>query len=191
MAGKGSTNWRWYMYGAGVAACIAATLVFHFMGIRPLLERYSKSESYQAALSAQRGIAKDLAASADDMEENMGDAQKALDESPFHLRPANDVNNRIAQMAALANGCGLKLDEIQPGSPESGLRYETVPIHLAGTGNYRTCVALLHRMRQTFPDTTVIALELTGRPADPESPARFQLELLWHAAPASHARAGG
>ncbi len=176
------------LVGAGL--CLVATGAFYFLGLGPLLSQKEDAATHQAKINAQRSIALDLKHSLEQDRAKLANAERELAESPLQLAPATDVNKRISLVTALARECGLKLDVVLPGMPSTGHRYETVPIHLSGTGNYRTCVSLLHRLRQKFPDTTVTSLNLSADPADVKAVARFSIDLLWHASPKFFATTG-
>lgn len=167
----------------GTALCIAAAAAFYFFGLSPLLSARQDAEHHEAKVAAKRATAAELSGDLARQHGVLRDAERELAESPLQLAAASDVNARIARVADLARSCGLKLDVIVPGMPQRGKRFETVPIHLTGTGNYRTCVTMLHRLRQTFPDTTVTSLDLSADPADRQAVAQFTIGLLWHAAP--------
>jgi len=159
------------------------TLVFSLGGIAPLLRQRAAVAQHRASLAVQRRIASELAESVDSHKTRLAAVRKTLTQSRFQLESSANINERIAKIAALARDCGLKIDEIQVGSSTRGPRYETVAIHLEGVGNYRTCVTLLHRLRQSFPDTTISSLKLSGEPGDPRAVANLCVDLLWHAVP--------
>ena len=176
------------LIGAGL--CLVATGVFYVLGLGPLLSRKEDAATHQAKITAQQSIALDLKRSLTQDRAKLAEAERELAQSPLQLAPATDVNKRISLMTDLARECGLKLDVVLPGMPSAGNRYERVPIHISGTGNYGTCVSLLHRLRQEFPDTTVTSLKLDADPSDAKAVARFSIDLLWHASPKLFARAG-
>lgn len=178
-----ATRTRLTIDATGVGMCLLLTVAFYFIGLSPLLDRRHDAETHEAKVAAQRATAADLSMALAKYYGVFRDAERELADSPLQLAPASDVNTRIAQMADLARNCGLKLDVILPGLPSKGTRFETVPIHLTGTGNYRTCVAMLHRLKEKFPDTTVTSLNLSADPANAKAGARFSVDLLWHAAP--------
>ena len=178
------TRWQWYTDAAGCVFCIGVTLVFYVLGISPLQRKHTDQASRYASLSAQQGIATKLAEELEEAKSSLVEANKTLDESPFQLVSSSSVNSRIARMTELASKCGLKLDQIRPGTPAVGSRYETIPIYLTGSGNYHTCVLLLYRLRQAFPDTTVTSLELSRDEGAIQAGASFSISLLWYTSPA-------
>lgn len=183
------TRMRLTIDAVGAGLCLAVTAALYFFALGPMISARRDAETYEAKVAAQRATAADLSRELASEHAVLRDVEHELAESPLQLASASDVNTRIAGMADLARECGLKLDVIVPGMPSKGKRFETVPIHLSGTGNYRTCVAMLHRLRQKFPDTTVTSVKLSADPADQQAAARFSIDLLWHAAPELFAEA--
>jgi Tfp pilus assembly protein PilO len=173
----------WVVDGSGIGVCALATLVLIVWGLHPMFRRQCNVRDREETLSQKQAMIADRSAELERLTDQVEQAREALKRRPFRLVSACDVNVRIAEMATLAMSAGLKLDEIEPGASRPDSRYERIPIHLAGTGNYPACVAMLHRLRRNFPDTTVIALDLSGDPADSRVPTEFQMELMWHAAP--------
>jgi hypothetical protein len=75
----------------------------------------------------------------------------------------------------------VTLNEIQPGTPTEGPHYLTVPIRVGGSGSYPACAALLHNLRERFPDTTIQSFDLqNAAPGQGENLATFRMELAWH-----------
>ena len=83
--------------------------------------------------------------------------------------------------AELVTFDAIVLGEIQPGKWTASLRYKSVLIRLVASGRFPDCVALLHRLRVDFPDTAVASFELTGEPSNPDTPAKFEINLVWYA----------
>lgn len=177
-------TWRcWRVDAAGLAACVAFTLLAYFAGIRPLLGKRADTSAKQVQLDARRRSCSELEASLIALKRQLAAAQQAMAESSVRLQPAHFVNQRVANIADLAAGSGLKIDDIQLGLSSSTSRYTVIPISLAGSGTYRTCMRFLHRLNQTFPDAAVSMFALSANPGDLAARAAFRFQLLWHAAP--------
>jgi len=65
------------------------------------------------------------------------------------------------------------------GQLERGSKCKLVPLAVTGRGEYKQCVAFLHKLYQAFPDISVAGFELRGNPASPEQPGTFRFELFW------------
>ena len=177
---------RWCLFqidAVGAVICIALSLAFYLAGIRPLLRHHAARAEARTQRGAQREESRRLSILLNDLESRRAKARKLLEESPLRLQTVSRANHRIAEMTGLATESGLTLKEIQPRRVLAGPRYDVLPIWLAGSGDYPNCVAFLHRLREAFPDTGVISLELTGNPSDPAASGAFQALLEWYIAP--------
>jgi len=125
----------------------------------------------QADLELKQQTATTSNASLQTLQRRLGALQQQISDNPLHLQPASAINKRLGELTDLAAQLGLRMEDVQPGKISTTARFETVSIHLAGTGNYRTCVQFLHRLRTGFPDTSVTSLQLTGNPSDPAAAA--------------------
>ncbi len=177
--------WKlWRIDAAGAAACLVFTLLVYFAGIRPVLGKRAHAADNRVRLNAQRRKCSELASVVVALKRQLEATQKALASNTVRLQPADRVNQRIAGIADLATESELKIDDIHLGTSSSTPRYTAVPITLAGTGTYRTCIAFLRRLNQAFPDTCVSMSDLSANPADLTGEAAFRFQLLWYAAPA-------
>ena len=162
---------------------MAMTLVFYLAGVRPMLADHEAFVARQGELVARRSGAAKLDADLAALKTRVKGVEQDLAGSSLRLEPVSNVNRRLAEMSRLAAETGLKIDEVETGAASFGTHYGTVPIHLAGTGKYRTCVVFLYRMRQEFPDIGVSSMALTANAANPFGPGTFRFGLTWHALP--------
>lgn len=167
----------------GLGTCLVLTLVFYLAGIYPLIRSVRAQGILQIQLNAEDITAGNLHASHAMMRGRVITVREALDKVSLKLEPTSRINQRVAHVAELAMDSGLKVDQMQPGLPTSGQRYQMVPITLMGTGSYKTCMVFLHRIRQVFPDTGVSSLQLSGNPSAPSTQATFRINLSWYALP--------
>lgn len=170
---------RWIDAG-GVTVLLVLGLVTYFAGIRPLVRRHASAAAKLARLTARRGELHKASAALQDLEDRHLATKRILTQTPLRLQRASHANRRLAEIAELAAKCGVKIDRIQPDEAvEEGL-YDVVPISLAARASYPTCVRFLHKLRKAFPDTGLISLQLSGNPAEPETPPVLQCRLKWH-----------
>ena len=54
---------------------------------------------------------------------------------------------------------------------------------LSGISGYYRDRAAMERMNEQMPDTGIVAFDLSGNPGRRGQPARFELDLIWYAAP--------
>ncbi len=167
---------------AGVTVCAILAMLGYLVGIMPLVQQRVGLVAQETRLNVQRRDAVKLAGSTGSLERKLDSIKQALADSPVQLQTTSSINRRIARLASIAAECGMKIDEVQPGKWTASLQYKTVPIRLVAGGKFPACVALLHRLRVAFPDTAVASFELTGHPRSPQTPAKFEINLVWYAA---------
>lgn len=178
------TKWKWWRVdAAGLGVCVVLALAFFLGGLLPLMRRHEGLTARQSELAAQRARGAKLKVALAVARSQLDAVGLALAESPLRLRPVSNVNRVLAEISNLAGTSGLNIHEIRPGPASAGAHYGTVPIVLAGSGRFPTCVVFLHRLRKALPDTSVSGLELAANEAEPLEPGTFRFDLQWHAAP--------
>lgn len=119
------------------------------------------------------------------------------------LKPASTMNQRLGDIAALAEPLGISITKLVPGPTAAPLAAaSTTPatpatpappplttilsIKLAGTGSYPAISRFLHTMHDNFRDTALSTLKLStpleARQSE-NSLATFSIDLTWYAAP--------
>jgi len=167
---------------AGIAICAVLVVAAYVVGIRPIVLRREGLSVQLARLKEQHENARKLSDKVARIASEITQIKQELVDNPIRLEPAGKINSRIARIADIVGGCGLKLDQLRPDKSFSGRRYHTVPICLVGTGSFPTCVKVLRVLQRTFPDTAISSFEVTGDPTKPLDPPRLRVDLLWYAA---------
>jgi Tfp pilus assembly protein PilO len=167
---------------AGIVLCGALALALFFLLVQPLMNRYNEFVIQRAELETRKESAVTSTAALKTAQFRLSTLQQQLADVPIHLQPARLVNARVAELTDLATKSALRVEDLAPGKIISASRFETVPIHFAGSGTYRTCTLFLRRLRQTYPDIGVASFKLQGSPDSPDSAARFTFELEWFCA---------
>jgi Tfp pilus assembly protein PilO len=164
----------------GAILLIAASGLF-LPSVNPLLRSESFARQQQEQLSVALRSEKDLKAFLVDQRGRLAEINATLEKEKIQLESSRNINRRIASLTKLAAGAGLSVDQILPGVPTPGERFDRVPVRMNASGSYPTCVAFLCKLNETFPDTSVGSFELAGNPENPGSPAAFEVNLIWHA----------
>ncbi|HEY8668305.1 MAG TPA: type 4a pilus biogenesis protein PilO [Tepidisphaeraceae bacterium] len=170
----------WRIDAAGIGACAAVTLLAIFALFRPLQQGFDSFVLQQNELNEQRQQVVVTTTKLNSQRLQLNQLRQQIAKAPLRLEPAKRVNNRLAQLTALAGESGLRIEDVQPGKSVRGSRYEMVPIHVAGSGNYVTCLRFVNRMHAEFPDTGINVLDLTKTPTA-DAVAKFAFELQWYA----------
>lgn len=186
----GNRDWPlWQIYGAGALVCAGLTFGAWAVAVRPLLDGRAERQALAAQLAERVRAAADRTAALDAANRQLDQVKAALARTPLRLESDALLNQRLARVTTLAAESGLRMDEIQPGAPEDGPHYRTVPVRLVANGPYAACATFLHRLRDEFPDTGARGFDAANAAPDPENPvATLRLELLWFTAlPGAHA----
>lgn len=174
---------------AGAAVCVALTGVVFVGGVQPMLERQAELSEAEVELQAKRAEAQQSELTLTSVRRQVSLAEQTVAARPLRLQPLERLNTWLALIAETAASSGVQLDQLEPRKAIHAQHYETVPIRVVGRGNYQAATRFLHDLHEAMPDTAVPALKLEGNPQDDggEVPAKFEFDLLWHAAPVKSA----
>lgn len=189
MSATGLKGWQIDAAALGVFVLVGAAV--YFVGLKPILDRQAERAGQQARLTAARQETLKLTADLNTSRSTLARIREKIKDSAIQLQSTRHLNQRLSEITKLATECGLQVNEIQPGSVSTGERYETVPISLAGAGQYEACATFLHRLQKTFPDTGISSFELGGHPRQSDRAADFSFGLIWYAAPTPSLSASG
>lgn len=168
----------------GAAVALAATTLFYWLAVSPILASQECCKAQRTQLEAQnRDIAR-LAAQTRGLRRSLDSTDKAFDTIGVRLEPAETVNARISLLTSLAGRNNLKVDEVRPAEPSFGKEYGAVPIVLNGQGGFRDWSAFLHDLCESVPDTSVDSFVLSGRSGASSDQIAFRVALLWYVLPA-------
>lgn len=171
----------WQIYTVGGLVCAAATAIAWFALAAPTLGQLSERRDRQAQLNESRHKAVNLAHDLADARKEMKVLSGQLASNAIELQPASQVNQRLAALTNLATQNGLSLNELRPGAPSETNRYQVLPIHLTGAGDYPSCAAFLHGLHDAYTDVGLSSLEaLNSDSSGATSGLNFQIELVWY-----------
>jgi len=177
---------------AGLLICIAASLVTYFTQLKPLIEQGFFLASQRRDLAVQRQEASRLGASMRTLDNQLVVVKEKLTSSQIKLESSDRINQRIAELTSLFNDSALEVDDVQTGNITVGLKYDLVPISIAGRGGYKQCVVFLDELHQTFADISIAGLELArprfllsqesagAKPKSTKTGGKFNFQLFWH-----------
>jgi Tfp pilus assembly protein PilO len=177
--------------GAGI--CLVLTVGLYVACIVPLTAARDQYAADKEACVREREHAQNLEASLRRLHVQLNEIRRRAEENAVHLRPPSTAPLHVAHISRLAAEAGLQVDDMRTGDPAPGPYATMVPVHLAGSGTYSACMRFLRRLRETLPETCVLAFALTGEPNDTTGAAALTMDLTWHATlPASqHAGTAG
>lgn len=166
----------------GVVLCLAMTAGAYLAGVHPLVQAHAESVMGKKNLDDMQGLVlerEQLLAQALRQQAEMGEALKTM---PQGLQSIGQLNQRLAELTALALNHELRVRTVATGQTTETPEYLVVPIRLTGNGGFQAYTSFMHSLHLAYPDVFVQAFDLTGDPSKPKSPASFALDLTWHAA---------
>jgi Tfp pilus assembly protein PilO len=172
----------WEIDAIGAVVCIVLTAAVYFFGVSPVLDAHARDVAQQDQARAKQRAASAANNALLSMQHQLKLATAQATSSPLRLKPASQLNNRLAEITGLAQDAGMQIEDVHPGSNTHGRRFDTIPITISGKGCYITCVQFLHELRTTYADTGVSSFHLTGNPSDPAAMCDFSFSLDWFAA---------
>ncbi len=185
MTALNASKWKvWHIDAAGAGICAVLTGIAVLVVVMPVVRKQTDHAALRADVAQQRQLAAQFDESERLLRRELEAVQEELASSQLHLQPTMYLNTRMALIVEVASATGIVIDETRSGTVKVGPRYQTVPIHLSGTGSYSDSASFLHQLHLTLPDTGVVGLELSGKPDKPDTPATFRFDLIWYAAPA-------
>ena len=187
----------------GIIATIALTAGAAALAIGPRLLFPAPSHTQQQAdLNARLNRSLDSDRQADLAQRTLADL-KSQEITAVTLKPASTMNQRLGDIATLAEPLGISITKLIPGpalaappapaaAPSAGAPATPPPlttivsIKLAGTGTYPAISGFLHALHDEFRDTALSSLKLSTNLEPHQSEnlsATFSIDLAWYAAP--------
>jgi len=178
------TLWKWWRVDAvGMGILLVLAAVVYVCGYYPLMRSHREYQDKQAALSAQQEHSTRLESTLLALQKRLGGVSRALAAGSLNLKPAANLNNQLTLISSLASESGLAIGDVRTDQAVAETHSDAFPVRLAGKGTYRASTVFLSRLRKVFPDTTVLAVDLSGDAADTSGAGKFDFRLRWHAAP--------
>jgi hypothetical protein len=177
------------VFGAGWAALMFVGWALVIAPAQTAQERRAERERHLAHLKTQ-AVEMEQAVAA--QQRRLAEVEAQVAQSHVRLLPVSGLNQRIADLTAMADELGgglVKIEQIVPGTPKPAARFTAVPIQIIGLATYPGAQSLLRRLHTRFSDTGVAAFSLSA--GEGSATAAFKLELVWYAAPASPAGRAG
>ncbi|MEN6333535.1 MAG: hypothetical protein ABFE01_04695 [Phycisphaerales bacterium] len=180
---------RWCRIDAvGLGVCVTISLLWYLTTVNPLLAQRLRTAELRREIRDLQGQTDELRVAKASARQLLTAVRKDLDAGGVELDLAAHINKRIAMLTEFFAGCDLHIDDVQTGRVCRGLQCDLVPITFVGRGPYGQCIRFLHGLCGTFPDMSVLRIDLKGNPSPAAPPEQFQFEMFWYAAPDSAAR---
>lgn len=181
----------WKVDAGGACALLVVSALAYFLGAVPLMERHARASADVTELAAAREKAAESSKLLEATRKSLAAQHADLAASPLKLQPLGQLNRRLAVVADVAAQAGASLDDVQPGRPVVGAKFDTMPVKVAGAATFTSFASLLHRLRSEMPDSGVDGFELTlTNPVGINAGAsKFSFDLVWYTASSQPAKA--
>lgn len=173
----------------GLGLCAAISLLWYLTTVNPLLAQRLRTADLRRQIRDLERQTEEVKAAKASASQLLAAVRRDLDAGGFDLDRAANINRRIALLTEFFGGCALHVDDVKTGRICRGLQCDLVPITIVGRGDYGHSIRFLHGLCKTFPDMSVMRIDLKGNPSPTAPPEQFQFEMFWYAAPDSTARA--
>ncbi len=161
---------------AGCAIAVAITAIGYAGGIRPVVAHQTQRimmerdiASKQGDLEQLRGDVVEKEAVVQTLQRRVGDFRTSFEASPR-------LNERIGELAALAEVTGVAVGSIRPGEPTAGDGVRQQPVSISGQGAPGDIARFLSQLRVVFPDMGVRSFTVSGQSAET---SLIAAELVW------------
>ncbi len=186
--------------GSLAAIALTAGAAALAIGPRILFPAPSRAQQ-QTELNARLKRSLDIDRQTDLAQRTLTDL-KSQETTAVTLKPASTMNQRLGDIATLAEPLGISITKLIPGpasaappppapapsagSPAAPPLTTIVAIKLTGTGTYPAISGFLHALHDEFRDTALSSLKLSTNLEPHQSEnlsATFSIDLAWYAAP--------
>jgi Tfp pilus assembly protein PilO len=173
----------WPIDVAGAAALLVVTAMAWLFVARPQLAAVQARSDQRQSLARRSVEASNLQQSVVSMQQRLAELERQVAESPSRLRSVGDLNQQTAAIGDIAASCGLEIDQLEVGAPQTDGDYRVVSFLFEARGSYTAAARFLHRLQQSVPGGAVTSFDLSGNPGRVGVDATFRLRLAWFALP--------
>lgn len=177
---KGWRTWREDAGGLGAVALLAVAVWMLIVG--PGEDARKQSDHLRTQTDLVNSQVAMIQAQARTAQADLAAARERA-EIGFPLREPSEFNRVLAALNQAAVESNVALDQILPGAVEREPEITRFRLAIAGRGTYPAAVAFLERLRDGFPDVTVLALSASRGSEEGDATALLSLEIAWHAQP--------
>lgn len=167
------------IHGVGAAVGLVILGAGYLVGVAPALQAKQRLGNDRETLNTMRAeldAAEDRVRTLRQAEES---ARAELERSAIPMRPADDRNEVIGELASFAEREKLRLNQIRAGRIEPGKTVSVVPIVMSGTCDFSDFDRTLATLREEFPDVRIRSFSIGRTLARPDQVPSFEFQLDW------------
>lgn len=175
-------GWDWRAEGIFVAVWIGLGVAIYTLGYQPQAEARRQSASDSDRFTVHEQELATVRSQTADARRRLEKATKQREQNPIQLGRPSAINERLKDITALADSCGIKLDRLEPEKPILYTRCAIVPIHIGGSTTFPGLVGFFNRLHTEFRDTAAPGFKLSANQDQSNPAGRFEIELAWYTA---------
>lgn len=181
--------WSVWLLGGAVGITLTVTLYRGVIG--PMEAQKAEATQVNQAVSEQREENRQLEMRLKVIEQVMNDHRTELESLHIDLGDRSQLNRRIAALIALAKEQSLEVMQLQPGKETDAEHYTLVSLQLDARAGFADHLNYLEQLHTSFPDMSVMGLELNSRSRDGNARPTGTYSLVWFTAKSGGASALG
>lgn len=172
--------WSVWLIG-GVAGCGLTIASYHGL-IGPMEAQKAQAAEVTTAVSDKQAENRQLQMRLAVIEQVTHDQRSELESLHIDLGDRSQLNRRIAALIALAQGQSLEVMQLQPGKETEAEHYTLVSLQLQARASFADHLRYLEQLHTTFPDMSVLGLELNSRSHEGNPRPTGDYSLVWFTA---------
>lgn len=169
---------------AGILVALALTALGYFGGIRPVVANQTQLLIMERSILGKEQSLDALRSEVTIKDADVRSLEKQISEFRTTFDASPRINERIGELAELAEIIGISVGSIRPGEAmeTDGVRHQSISIGADGPAG--GIARFLSQLRVTFPDMGMMSFSFSGRSAESSS---ITAELVWFTGSAGQA----
>lgn len=132
-------------------------------GVRPVLQVREQAEAALQTQVAIKARIEEARAVERDLKAELGRFEALGAGWEAKRGPTRTLNERLADIARIAEGRGVRVHTVKPGVAEPGEFFTITPIAIVGEADYAAVAGFVRDLLEALPDVTVESLEVRAR----------------------------
>lgn len=172
----------WLTVGGCALAGLSLTVGSLVGVVMPVQRSEAAAKQSVAELDTAESAADQLQREAEALTKRLAAREVDLAATPVKLGDRRELNQRVADLIALAQESGLEVFTLQPGLAEAAEHYRVVPLRLEAGGSFGRQLAFMDQLHTVFPDVRVADVKLETRPREAQPRPSVVMGLRWFTA---------
>ena len=169
----------WRVWAVCLVAGAVVTGLAYFTVLKPVQEIRRQDTALAQQAAEQADEARRLQTRHDQLSARLLSIRETLDDQQITLGESAQLNQRIAWLIELARNAGLEVLQLQPGSSQPNEHYHLRSLRLEAGATLAQHAAFLEKLHKTFPDMSVVGLDLTQAVGRDDARPNAVFSIVW------------